>query len=180
VRRRQVLAGAVGAVLAVPGCLADPPTTPAAPTTSPNILIEFAWLPDRPAYRVTFRRGNRLTPTNTGELLVVGEDVDYDTGRVVWVRSPDLDRDTDAPRGPLAEFPLTPGPDTAVVFPVAERTTVRVIWRSPDGDRSVSVAQWPLERQRRVPTATNTSAVTAPPTRSVDDADPTDRPGGDA
>jgi hypothetical protein len=145
-RRRQVLAGAAGALpAALAGCLAAPPTTPAAPTTPPNILVEFEWLSARPAYRVTLRRGNRLTAQNTGILAVIADAVDE---RTVWVRAPDPDGRTDenAP-DPVGSFPLTPGQDTTLVQRVPGPTTIRVVWTSPDRDSSVNVDVWRLEDQ---------------------------------
>jgi hypothetical protein len=156
-RRRQVLAGAAGALpAALAGCLADPPTTPAAPTTPPNIIVGFEWLSERPAYRVTFRRGNRLTADNTGILAVIADAVDE---RTVWVRAPDPDGRTeeDAP-ATVGSFPLTPGPDTTLVQQVPGPTTIRVVWTSPSRDESVSVDVWepdeqPIEVDTTTPTA---------------------------
>ena len=131
--RRRLLACGVAA-LAGCGLAPDAPSTPTGPTAPPNLFASFAWLPDRPAYRVTFDYGSTITPENTGRLRVV-------TARegTTWVSERDGD-------DPVSEFPLSPG--ASVVHPVSEPDTVRVVWQPPgDPDTAASLDYWPAHEQ---------------------------------
>ncbi|WP_276261366.1 hypothetical protein [Haloglomus litoreum] len=147
--RRALLAG--GATL-LAGCLPlrGEPAPPPPNANYPRMLATIEWLPDEPGYRVRMTAGNRFTPDNTGAVTVVVDAQDY--RRVAWVGS------AGEVSTPAQSFPLDVGDE--LVVPSAERGTVRVVWESPEGDRSVALDT--LDRAAQ-PTATPTSRATSDP-----------------
>ena len=117
------------------GCSLAPsdPSTEAYPTSGPNIFVSFDWDPDRSTLIVTFDRGNRVTPENTGRLFAVTPDAnDVET---VWV-----DRDG---TNSVSEFPLTPG--ATLIHEIPEPRKTRLVWVAPEQQASRVVAVWQLE-----------------------------------
>ena len=162
--RRALLASA-SATLAGCGLAPEPPSPPEHPASPPNVFAAFDWLPAESAYRVTVEYGSRITPTNTGAIAVTS------TGReTLWVAA-EAARDGDDDAEPVASFPLEPG--DSVVHRVDERATVRLVWRSPDGDTAILLDAWKLasqpeagattltERERESAPSTGTTAADA-------------------
>jgi hypothetical protein len=148
--RRALLAG--GASL-LAGCfpLRGEPAPPPSNANYPRMLAAFEWLPDEPGYRVRMTAGNRFTPENTGAVTVVIDTDDY--RQVAWVGTAGEDPD------PAQPFPLDVGDE--VVVPAPARATVRVVWESPEGDRSVA-----LDVFRRAAQPTPTVPATPTPKRT--------------
>ena len=145
--RRRLLACGVAA-LGGCGLAPEAPSTPAGPTAPPNVFAAFEWLPDRPAYRVTFEYGSTITPENTGRLSVttVRETTTWVSGR--------------ADDEPVASFPLSPG--ASLVHPVSEPATVRIVWEPPgDADTAVSLDAWSDDDQPAFGGDATASAATA-------------------
>lgn len=151
--RRALLAGLPTALA---GCSLAPagPTTERYPATPPNVFAEFAWHPEPSSFTVTFTKGNRLTPENTGMLAVVTESSDgYE--RTVWVATDEaLAADDLAADAAVADFPLAPGAE--LTHSVPEKAHIRLVWVSPDENRSMAVANWVPETDTRTEAAGST------------------------
>lgn len=156
--RRALLVG--GASL-LAGCLPlrGEPAPPPPNANYPRMLADIAWLSGGPGYRIRMTAGNRFTPENTGSVSVV---VDADEYRqFAWVGSVDEDPD------PAQSFPLDVGDE--VVVPSPERGTVRIVWQSPEGARSVSLDA--LDRAAQpTPTPTPTTPATSTAEDTTDDS----------
>lgn len=139
---RRALLAALPTTLAGCSLAPDGPTTDRYPATPPNIFAEVAWQSEPSSFTVTFTRGNRLTAENTGLLAVVADGA-AETERTVWVATDEALAADD--RTPAADFPLEPGAELTRSVP--EKTPVRVIWVSPDENRSMAVARWTPERE---------------------------------
>jgi hypothetical protein len=141
--RRALLAGGAAALA---GCLPlrgepEPPQN----ANYPRLLADIEWLPTEPAYRIRMVAGNQFTADNTRAVTVVTEAARF--RETTWVGTTDDDGD------PAQSFPLDVGDE--LVVPVEGRTTVRVVWVSPDRDRSVSLDALDADAQ---PTPTPTPA----------------------
>lgn len=130
---RRTFLTAASAALAGCGLAPSGPTTDGYPRSPPNVLASFEWRPAESAYLVSFDRGNTLTEANTGSLTVRSED----GSTTVWVRGEVGDDDRTG--APVASFPLEPG--ATVTHGTDGPTEVRLIWASPEGDRSVLLDQ---------------------------------------
>ena len=137
---RRALLAALPTALA--GCSLAPrgPTTERYPATPPNIFAEFAWNAERSSFTVTFTQGNRLTPENTGILVVVSE-TEAGLAETVWVATDEaLAADDLPPDAAVADFPLEPG--ATLTHSVPEQARTRLVWVAPDENRSMAVANW--------------------------------------
>lgn len=153
---RRALLAALPTALA--GCSLAPagPTTERYPATPPNIFAAFAWHPESSSFTVTFTRGNRLTAENTGMLAVVTEGSEgYE--RTVWVATDEaLAAEDSAADAAVADFPLEPGAE--LTHSVPEKTHTRLVWVSPDENRSLAVARWVPETEPRTDATESTEA----------------------
>ncbi|WP_254279103.1 hypothetical protein [Haloarcula marina] len=136
--RRSFLTAA-SVTLAGCGLAPSPPSTESYPESPPNVLLSFAWDPERSVHEIRFSRGSRVTPENTGELLARTVEGDSET---VWVSGE---------RDGVADFPLTPG--ATLTHSVSDRHGVRVVWVAPDEDRSILVGR------HRLPSETTTATT---------------------
>ncbi|SFR36045.1 hypothetical protein [Halogeometricum limi] len=131
-RRRLLssLAGltSVAGLSALSGCSA---LAPGASTPRPTASFSLRWVPDESVYRVRFEEGETLTAANTGELHVASPGTD-----TLWAGGEDA----------VASFPLEPG--ATVRHAVSDRSVVRVVWVSPSGNDSATLAQWRPDSQR--------------------------------
>lgn len=129
--RRTLLAAGTAALA---GCSLgpSPPTTDGYPSTPPNFVGAFEWLPDDSAYRVRFDAGNRITADLAASITVNAGDP---TVERTWVGGDDA----------VAEFPLEPGAELTV--PVEAPGHVYVVWTPPDRERSVALDNWSVEQQ---------------------------------
>lgn len=135
-RRRTAL---LGVATALSGCTLAPdgPSTNGYPSSPPTFLGDAEWLPEQSAYRITFEQGNTITGSNTGTLSV------YSTGaETLWAGDPSM-ADDEARRDVATGYPVEPG--DSLVHEVDERDDIRVVWRSPDGSRSVTLAAFRTE-----------------------------------
>lgn len=122
---RRAFLTAAPATLAGCGLAPSGPSTDSYPESPPNILTAFTWQSE--TVDVSFERGSRLTPDNTGALAVRSTEPDE---RTVW-----LDADGEA----AAAFPLAPG--ATVRHPIGAGTEVQVVWTAPDRNRSAVVGR---------------------------------------
>jgi hypothetical protein len=129
VNRRSLLAAGTTALA---GCTAPfPPTTDGYPSTPPNFIGIFDWLPDKSGECVHFDAANVINADDTARIAIIA-------GEPTTARPCAGDDD------PATPFPLESGPQLALT---EVSDDVSVVWTAFDESQSTALARWPLDNQ---------------------------------